>query len=114
MRLDIVLPLTLALRVSAAAPASAEAMPGVVLIPAGQFEMGDHHGFVDPKHGGDETPIHTVRLDAFCRGIYTVTTKEYCDFLNSALAAKQIGVREGGVFLAGGRPFAPSPRARAR
>ena len=38
---------------------------GFVLIPAGEFEMGDHHGFVDPKHGGDETPIHRVRLDAF-------------------------------------------------
>ena len=30
--------------------------PGMALIPAGTFEMGDHHGFVDPKHGGDETP----------------------------------------------------------
>ena len=41
----------------------------MALIPAGSFEMGDHHGFVDPKHGGDETPIHTVRLDAFYMGI---------------------------------------------
>jgi formylglycine-generating enzyme required for sulfatase activity/phosphatidylethanolamine-binding protein (PEBP) family uncharacterized protein len=79
-----------------------EKLPGFALIPAGQFEMGDHHGFVDPKHGGDETPIHTVRLNAFYMGIYTVTTKEYCEFLNSSLAEKQIEVREGGVFLAGG------------
>ncbi len=46
-----------------------ENLPGFALIPAGTFEMGDHHGFVDPKHGGDETPIHAVRLDAFYMGI---------------------------------------------
>ena len=80
-----------------------EKLPGLALIPAGQFEMGDHHGFVDPKHGGDETPIHTVRLDAFHMGSYTVTTKEYCEFLNSALAQKQIMVRDGGVYLVGGK-----------
>ena len=79
-----------------------EKLPGFALIPAGTFEMGDHHGFVDPKHGGDETPIHAVRLDAFYMGIYTVTTKEYRDFLNSALAAKQIEVRNSGVYLTGG------------
>ena len=80
-----------------------EKLPGFALIPAGQFEMGDHHGFVDPKHGGDETPIHTVRLDAFYMGMVTVTTKEYCEFLNSALATKQVEVRDGGVYLAGGK-----------
>ena len=80
-----------------------EKWPGFALIPAGQFEMGDHHGFVDPKHGGDETPIHMVRLDAFYMGICTVTTKEYCEFLNSALGTKQIEVRAGGVYLAGGK-----------
>ena len=50
-------------------------LPGFALIPAGTFEMGDHYGFVDPKHGSDETPIHTVRLDAFYIGIYDVTTQ---------------------------------------
>jgi len=101
--------LALALRVSAAAPAGAP--PGMALIPAGTFEMGDHHGFVDPKHGGDETPIHTVRLDAFCMGICTVTTKEYCEFLNSALAARQNEVREGGVYLVGGKDMLCETRA---
>ena len=52
------------------AAAALETVPGFALIPAGEFEMGDHHGFVDPKHGGDETPIHTVRLDAFQMGIH--------------------------------------------
>ena len=83
----------------------------MALIPAGSFEMGDHHGFVDPKHGGDETPIHTVRLDAYYMGIYTVTTKEYCEFLNSALAQKQIMVRDGGVYLVGGNDLLSETRA---
>lgn len=74
----------------------------LALIPAGSFEMGDHHGFVDPKHGGDETPIHTVRLDAFYMGICDITTQQYCDFLGSALAERMIEVRQGGVYLAGG------------
>ena len=63
--------------------------PGMARIPAGTFEMGDHHGFVDPKHGGDETPLHQVRLDGFFSGINDVTTREYCAFLNSALAQQQ-------------------------
>jgi len=83
--------------------ATQQQMAGFALIPAGKFEMGDHHGFVDPKHGGDETPIHTVRLDAFYMGVCTVTTREYCEFLNSALAQRMIEVREGGVYLVGGQ-----------
>jgi formylglycine-generating enzyme required for sulfatase activity/phosphatidylethanolamine-binding protein (PEBP) family uncharacterized protein len=75
---------------------------GFVRIPAGSFDMGDHFGFVDPKHESDETPIHKVRLDAFDIGIYDVTTREYCAFLNSAAAQGLIEVRHGGVYLAGG------------
>ena len=86
-------------------------IPELTLIPAGQFEMGDHHGFVDAKHGGDETPIHTVRLDAFYMGIYTVTTKEYCEFLNSSQAQKVIEVRDGGVYLAGKKELLCETRA---
>lgn len=78
-----------------------EKMPGYSLIPAGKFEMGDHLGFVDPKHGGDETPIHTVQLDSFYMGIYDVTTQQYCDFLNSASTSKTIEVRKGGVYMIG-------------
>ncbi len=44
---------TIALGVSASL--AQEKRPGFALIPAGQFKMGDHHGFVDPKHGGDES-----------------------------------------------------------
>ncbi len=75
---------------------------GMALIPAGTFEMGDHLGYVDPKHGGDETPIHKVRLDSFFMGINDVTTEAYCAFLASMLAQRQIEVRGGGVYLAGG------------
>ena len=95
---------------SPAAP-TAGIPPGFALIPAGQFEMGDHHGFVDPRHGGDETPIHTVRVDAFLMGIHVVTTREYGQFLNAALAARGIEVREGGVYLPGGKDLLCETRA---
>ena len=82
--------------------AEQQAAPKMALIPSGAFEMGDHHGFVDPKHGSDETPLHTVRLDAFQIGVNDVTTQEYCEFLNAALAQRQIEVRKGEVYLTGG------------
>ena len=74
----------------------------LALIPAGKFEMGDHYGYRDEKHESHEVPIHPVSLDAYYIGIYDVTTREYCEFLNSALAKKSIEVRNGGVYLAGG------------
>lgn len=74
---------------------------GMVLIPAGSFEMGDHHGFVDPKHGGDEVPLHTVRLDSFRMAVHDVTTREYCGFLNDCMASRKVEVRAGGVYLTG-------------
>ena len=95
-------------------PAQPAPIPGFVQIPAGEFDMGDHHGFVDPKHGGDETPIHTVRLNAFCIGIQDVTTQEYCAFLNSALGQKSIEVRDGGVYLVGGKDLLAETRGMSR
>ena len=86
-------------------------MPGLASIPAGSFEMGDHHGFVDPKHGSDEIPIHKVRLDSFYIGVNDVTTREYCEFLNSALAKRQIEVRKDGVYLTGGKDLLCDARA---
>ena len=105
------LALVVALGASVAAQPNAAVPPGMALIPAGTFAMGDHHGFVDPKHGGDETPIHTVRVDAFYIGINDVTTKEYCEFLNSALGQKQVEVREGSVYLTGGSDLLCETRA---
>ncbi len=83
--------------------AAQEKMPGFALIPAGQFEMGDHFGYVDPDHPSDEGPLHTVSLGAFHIGIYDVTTQQYCEFLNAALARRLVEVRQGGVYLVGGK-----------
>ncbi len=77
-----------------------EKLAGFALIPAGTFEMGDHHGFTDPKHGNDELPIHTVRLDAFYMGVNTITSQQYCAFLNASMEQRRIEVRQGGVYLA--------------
>ena len=104
---------TLVVGLSALSALAQEEVSGFALIPSGTFEMGDHHGFVDPKHGGDETPIHKVRLDAFYIGINDVTTKQFCEFLNSALAQQHIAVRDGGVYLAGGSDLLCETRARS-
>ena len=55
----------------------------MVLIPAGEFEMGnngpvEHHG---PQ--ADETPGHTVYVDAFYMDIYEVTNADFKKFLDA-------------------------------
>ena len=50
----------------------------MVLIPAGEFEMGNHYGTGD----GDENPVHTVYLDDYYIDIYEVTNVQYAQFLN--------------------------------
>jgi len=77
-------------------------LPGFVTISSGNIQRGDHHAFDDPKHGSDEIPIRLIHIDAFSIGINDVTTKEYCEFLNAAMANKLIEVRDGGVYLVGG------------
>jgi formylglycine-generating enzyme required for sulfatase activity/phosphatidylethanolamine-binding protein (PEBP) family uncharacterized protein len=79
------------------------ALPGFVTISAGNLQRGDHHGFDDPQHGSDEIPVRLIHVDAFSIGINNVTTKEYCEFLNSALDQRSIEVRAGGVYLVGGK-----------
>ena len=51
----------------------------MVLIPAGEFEMGDNFNEGD----GDERPVHTVYLDAFYIDKYEVTNVQYAEFLNA-------------------------------
>ena len=51
--------------------------PGMVLIPAGEFQMGSNSG--DP----DEKPIHSVYVDAFYMDKYEVTNAQYAAFLNA-------------------------------
>ena len=110
MKRIAIIVLSLVLCLSASMPAQ-ETPPGMALVPTGSYEMGDHHGFVDPKHGGDETPVHTVRLDAFYMGIHDTTTQQYCQFLNSALAQGMIEVRQGAVHLVGGNDLLCETRA---
>jgi len=78
--------------------------PETVLVPGGEFEMGDHIGFgaEDPKHPSDEVPIHELHIDSMYVGKYTVTTQQYCDYLNSALEQGLIEVRDGNVYAVGG------------
>ena len=49
----------------------------MVLIPAGEFEMGSD----DADAGGDEGPVHTVYVDAFYMDKYEVTNLEFKEFL---------------------------------
>ena len=50
---------------------------GMVLIPAGDFQMGSNGG------SGRERPVHTVYVDAFYMDTYEVTNAAYAAFLNT-------------------------------
>ena len=58
-----------------------EAVPstpaGMVLIPAGEFQMGRNDG------ASDERPVHTVYLDAFYMDVYEVTNAQYKQFVDA-------------------------------
>jgi formylglycine-generating enzyme required for sulfatase activity len=73
-----------------------------VKIPAGEFSMGDHHGFVDPSHPSDELPLHTVRLNSFYIATTETTNQQFLDFLNSSITAGSIEVRSNIVYAKGG------------
>lgn len=53
----------------------------MVLIPAGEFEMGSHDG------APDEQPVHTVRLSGFYIDKYEVTVGQYRQFVRATGAA---------------------------
>ena len=95
-------------------PALAGPPDSMALIPAGKFEMGDHYGYHDEKHESHEVPIHPVSLDAYYIGIYDVTMRQYCVFLNSALVQKFIEVRNGGVYLVGRQDLLCDTRGSSR
>jgi sulfatase modifying factor 1 len=75
----------------------------LVAIPAGQYEMGDHTGYVDPQHPSDEIPLHTVRISQFYVGKFDITVSEYCQYLNSAISENRLSVANGLVYLTGGK-----------
>ncbi len=54
-------------------------------IPAGTFEMGDHH-----DGWAVSLPVHTVILDSFYISKYEITNRQYCDYLNSEMLAGDI------------------------
>jgi len=54
----------------------------MVLIPAGEFPMGDTFNEGDAR----ELPVHAVHVDAFYMDVYMVTNREYADALNWALS----------------------------
>ncbi len=83
-------------------PAQTAAGPSMVFIPAGSFSMGDHHNYVDPAHPSDETPLHTVSINALYAGKYDITVQQYCDYLNSAISQGLIRVTSGIVYASGG------------
>ena len=64
----------------------------MVLIPGGEFEMGDHHDGMTTA-----LPVHTVSLGSFYIGKYEITNRQYCDYLNTAYPA-QIKVVGGIVY----------------
>jgi len=76
--------------------------PQFVRIPAGQYQMGDHFGFVDPQHPSDEVPVHNVYVDSFEMQTTLLTCKEFVQFLNSALPQGWIEVRSNYVYGVGG------------
>ncbi len=79
-------------------------IPGFVIVPGGEYMMGDHAGLggEDPNHPSDEVPVHKVSLDSFYMGTYEVTNEEYCAYLNSSYSKKEIEVKQGVVYLVSG------------
>lgn len=63
------------------APASVESTvpKGMVLIPAGDFQMGSN----DSEAEAHEKPVHTVYIDAFYIDVYEVTNAQYKAFIDA-------------------------------
>ena len=76
----------------------AECLPdGMVLIPGGEFEMGDHHdGYAS------SLPVHAVYVDEFLMDVYEVTNEKYCIYLNFAYSQGLVEVIDGIVHGADG------------
>ena len=64
-------------------PTKPEIPEGMVLIPAGSFEMGseDEEARNEARH--DEQPVHTVHLDAFYMDVYEVTNAQFKAFVDA-------------------------------
>ncbi|MEI6021845.1 MAG: SUMF1/EgtB/PvdO family nonheme iron enzyme, partial [Bacteroidota bacterium] len=71
------------------------------IIPGGEYDMGDHFGFVDPSHPSDETPVHKVKVDSFYMSNTETSNQQFLDFLNAALKSGSITVLSNIVYLSG-------------
>lgn len=72
---------------------------GMVLIPAGEFLMGN--SFSSGEGDSDELPRHAVNVDAFYMDQYEVTNNQYCTALNWANGQGLIYVSGGVVYGVG-------------
>lgn len=72
-----------------------------VQLSGGDFDMGDHFGFVDPNHPSDEMPIHKVKVNAFRMATTVTTNQQFLAYLNSALTKGLIEIRNNVVYGAG-------------
>ena len=70
----------LLLAVGSTSVATGQPPDGMVLIPGGEFEMGNHFPGYPPR----EYPVHAVYVDSFYIDIYEVTNQQYADALNWA------------------------------
>jgi formylglycine-generating enzyme required for sulfatase activity len=72
------------------------------LIPGGEFDMGDHFGFVDPAHPSDETPVHKVKVNSFYMARFETTNQQFLTYLNASLLKGLVVVKNNAVCIAGG------------
>lgn len=72
-----------------------------ILIKGGEYEMGDHFGFVDPSHPSDELPLHKVKVDSFYIGKTEITNQQFVSFLNSFFLQGLIEIKNNTVFAKG-------------
>lgn len=70
-------------------------------IAGGEYEMGDHIGFVDPNHPSDEIPVHLVKVDSFNMARTETTNQQFTQFLNDYLTRGLIEVRSNIVYIKG-------------
>jgi len=73
-----------------------------VMLPGGEYEMGDHFGFVDPSHPTDELPVHVVSVNSFYIVITETTNSQFLEFLVDEINQGLIVVRNNIVYAADG------------
>ena len=73
-----------------------------VPLAGGEYEMGDHFGFVDPSHPSDETPVHKVKVNSFYLSKTEISNLQFLAFLNSYLLKGLVEVRNNIVYGTGG------------